>query len=94
MNKPTPTVARTLYVTDLDGTLLDSDQRVSPFSCSVINDLVTRGMIFSYATARSWHSSHRVAAGLEACFPMVGRQPCARLPSALPWQAGVLSTCR
>ena len=31
---------KTLYVTDLDGTLLGSDQKVSSYSCSVINDLV------------------------------------------------------
>ena len=71
MNKHTPTVARTLYVTDLDGTLLDSDQRVSPFSCSVINDLVTRGMIFSYATARSMITARKATVGLNAQMPLI-----------------------
>ena len=35
---------KTLYVTDLDGTLLNRHDRVSPFSVRVINDLVDRGL--------------------------------------------------
>ena len=62
---------KTLYVTDLDGTLLGSDQRVSPFSCSVINDLVTRGMIFSYATARSMITARKATVGLNAQMPLI-----------------------
>ena len=45
--------AKTLYVTDLDGTLLRHDQTVSPFTAETINTLTSRGMLFSYATARS-----------------------------------------
>ena len=62
---------KTLYVTDLDGTLLDSDQRVSPFSCSVINDLVTHGMTFSYATARSMITARKATVGLNAQMPLI-----------------------
>ncbi len=62
---------RTLYVTDLDGTLLHSDQRVSAYSCSVINDLVARGMIFSYATARSMITARKATVGLNAQMPLI-----------------------
>ena len=44
---------KTLYVSDLDGTLLRHDQTVSPFTAETINTLTARGMLFSYATAHS-----------------------------------------
>ena len=42
-----------LYVSDLDGTLLRSNEVTSKYTNQVINSLVKEGMIFSYATARS-----------------------------------------
>ena len=44
---------KTLYVSDLDGTLLRSDETLSEYTCNVINNLTEKGMVFSYATARS-----------------------------------------
>ena len=44
---------KTLYVSDLDGTLLRSDQRTSEYTNRTVNALVADGMCFSYATARS-----------------------------------------
>ena len=35
---------KTLYVSDLDGTLLRRDQTVSPFTAETINTLTARGM--------------------------------------------------
>ena len=43
----------TLYVTDLDGTLLRSDATLSPYTVSTINRLTEQGLAFTYATARS-----------------------------------------
>ena len=37
-----------LYVTDLDGTLLNRQDRISPFSVRVINELVDKGLLFTY----------------------------------------------
>lgn len=62
---------KTLYVTDLDGTLLRSDERTSDFTNQTIHDLVNQGMIFSYATARSYHTSHKVTNGLVAKIPLI-----------------------
>lgn len=62
---------KTLYVSDLDGTLLTPSARTSDFTNRTINGLVARGMVFSYATARSFYSSSKVAAGLNAAFPVI-----------------------
>ena len=44
---------QTLYISDLDGTLLNSDSVVSPHSIEKINALLHRGMHFTVATART-----------------------------------------
>ena len=43
----------TLYVSDLDGTLLNPDSRVSERSAAILNRLVERGVMFTPATART-----------------------------------------
>ena len=50
---------KTLYVSDLDGTLLDPQERVSDFTARVIRELTGRGIHFTYATARSQNSAER-----------------------------------
>ena len=62
---------KTLYVTDLDGTLLQSSERTSEFTNRTINDLAARGMLFSYATARSYVTSVKVTRGLSAHIPLI-----------------------
>lgn len=62
---------RTLYVTDLDGTLLNRQERISTHSVRTINDLVEAGMLFTYATARSLSSASVVAAGLSTKIPVI-----------------------
>lgn len=62
---------KTLYVSDLDGTLLNSRQQTSDFTNRTINRLVSQGMIFSYATARSFKTSSKVTKGLNVVFPLV-----------------------
>lgn len=62
---------KTLYVTDLDGTLLNREDSISPFSIQTINDLVEKGMLFTYATARSLVSASKVAAGLSTRIPVI-----------------------
>ena len=62
---------KTLYVTDLDGTLLNSSDFINPYSIEVINSLVEKGMLFTYATARSLVSASVVAEGLTARIPVI-----------------------
>jgi Cof subfamily protein (haloacid dehalogenase superfamily) len=62
---------RTLYVSDLDGTLLRSDERISEYSCSVINSLIQQGLHFSYATARSLITAEKVTENLNVSFPVI-----------------------
>lgn len=61
----------TLYVSDLDGTLLRNNERTSNFTNSVINDLTERGMIFSYATARSLVTAKKATKGIVAKIPLI-----------------------
>ncbi len=62
---------RTLYVTDLDGTLLNSNDQISQYSMEIINGLVAKGMQFTYATARSLVSASVVAKGLSTTIPVI-----------------------
>lgn len=62
---------KTLYVTDLDGTLLNSNIKLSEFTIKTINKLINDGMLFSYATARSLSSSAIVTAGLKIDIPVI-----------------------
>ena len=64
-------LSSTLYLTDLDGTLLNSGQRVSPRTCEIINRLTERGLLFSCATARSRFSSAKALDGLNIRLPMI-----------------------
>ena len=62
---------QTLYVTDLDGTLLNSNDQISQYSMEIINGLVAKGMQFTYATARSLVSASVVAKGLSTTIPVI-----------------------
>ncbi len=44
---------KTLYVSDMDGTLLDNDSRVSSRSASIISELSRAGALITVATART-----------------------------------------
>lgn len=62
---------KTLYVSDLDGTLLNCKDRINPGSLAVINDMVKKGMLFTYATARSLVSASVVTEGLSTNIPII-----------------------
>ncbi|MBO5033150.1 MAG: HAD family hydrolase [Lachnospiraceae bacterium] len=62
---------KVLYITDLDGTLLRRNERISAWSCSTINRLIEKGMLFSYATARSIYTASVVSEGLVPRLPVI-----------------------
>ena len=62
---------KTLYVSDLDGTLLTSDMNISENSLKIINTLIDEGMLFTYATASSISSASIVAKGLSTKHPII-----------------------
>ncbi len=63
----------TLYITDLDGTLLRSDATLSPYTISTINRLTEQGLAFTYATARSIESARPIAGELNLRLPAITR---------------------
>lgn len=62
---------KTLYLSDLDGTLLRPDEKVSSYSAEIINRFVRSGGCFSYATARSIVTASKVTAGIKSEFPVI-----------------------
>ncbi len=61
----------TLYVSDLDSTLLQSDATLSDFTRDTINALTEKGLLFSYATARSAVTASKVTQGLCSDIPII-----------------------
>ena len=61
----------TLYLSDLDGTLLGPDERLSSTTCDVVTRFVRRGGLFSFATARSLITAQKVTAGLPLDLPAI-----------------------
>lgn len=64
-------IMKTLYVSDLDGTLLRSNGMTSGYTNRIIRSLVERGMLFSYATARSLMTARKVTEGIRAELPVI-----------------------
>ena len=64
-------LASTLFVSDLDFTLLRSDTTLGATTVHVINELIAAGGLFTYATARSFSSASRPTADLRLTLPAV-----------------------
>ena len=62
---------QTLYVSDLDFTLLGSDAQLSDRTVDVINHVLAAGHQFTYATARSYSSAMRVTRELQITLPVL-----------------------
>lgn len=61
----------TLYATDLDGTLLRPDKSISDSTADALNRLVESGVLFTYATARSYSSASPLLTKLHLTCPAV-----------------------
>ncbi|MGI6665345.1 MAG: HAD family hydrolase [Christensenellaceae bacterium] len=62
---------KTLIVTDLDGTLLQNDATLSEKSKEILQMLIEAGLLFTYATARSFHTASAILAGLLMNIPII-----------------------
>ncbi len=62
---------KTLFVTDLDGTLLTREEKVSAYSREHLSRLIDAGMLFTYATARSARSASAALEGLHIRIPVI-----------------------
>ncbi|REJ05511.1 hypothetical protein DY023_09730 [Microbacterium bovistercoris] len=67
----TITSPRTLYVSDLDRTLLRSDGTLGQLSVELLNEVIDRGGLFTIATARSPASARKATAGLRMTLPII-----------------------
>lgn len=64
-------LANTLFVSDLDGTLLGPQARLSEHTRDTLNRLIAHGLAFTFATARSVHSTLPLLPGLKRTLPAV-----------------------
>ncbi|MBQ2810076.1 MAG: HAD family hydrolase [Clostridia bacterium] len=62
---------KTLYVTDLDGTLLTNDKKITHFSRRTLDALIERGALITYATARSYVSARQIIGDFEPKIPVI-----------------------
>lgn len=62
---------RTLFVSDLDGTLMGSDGKLKKETANAVNLMVKEGIKFTIATARSYTSAMWVASVLKLDIPMI-----------------------
>jgi len=62
---------KTLYISDLDGTLLNQNSVISDYTRTAVNRLIAGGLSFSIATARTVHSTTRVLNGLDLRLPSI-----------------------
>ena len=60
-----------LYISDLDGTLLDSGGIVTVRTADTLNRLISEGMYFTFATARSPYSIVNITAPLKISVPCI-----------------------
>lgn len=60
-----------LFISDLDGTLLDNDARLSGYALDNLNRLIESGLNFTIATARSIISVREILTGLKLKLPII-----------------------
>lgn len=60
-----------LYVTDLDGTLLNQSACISPYSEQVLKDLIKQGIHFTIATGRSPFSAFSIMQNIPLNAPVI-----------------------
>lgn len=62
---------KTLYISDLDGTLLDGNAELSEYTINALNELIAQGVHFSVATARTAATSVFMLGRLKINIPVI-----------------------
>ena len=60
-----------LYISDLDGTLLDKNSMLSEYTKNALNELISQGVCFSIATGRTTDAAKKIMSGVELNIPIV-----------------------
>lgn len=61
----------TLYISDLDGTLLTSAGKMKPRAEDMLNDMIENGLNFTYCTARSINSAGELMKNVKITLPVI-----------------------
>lgn len=61
----------TLYISDLDGTLLSSAGTLKPRTADMLNDFISNGTVISYCTARSASSAPKIMSEVSFKVPVI-----------------------
>ena len=64
-------ISKTLFVSDLDGTLLTSEKRLLNRQTATLNNLIDRGLQFTVATARSIQAINALLKDIRLCLPAI-----------------------
>lgn len=80
-------MAKTLYITDMDGTLLGADSKLSENSARIITDLTRRGANITVATARTPATVEIILANAKTSLPAIV------MTGAAMWQRDTKTYC-
>ncbi len=64
-------VHNTLYISDLDGTLLNKSAQLSPYTVSSLNNMISKGLNFSIATARLFSPVKKMLEDVDINIPII-----------------------
>lgn len=64
-------MTKTLFVSDLDGTLLNEKADISDKAADILNDLIENGLNFTFATARTAASALKITEKLNLKLPCI-----------------------
>lgn len=64
-------LGKSLIISDLDGTLLNSDGKLSEYTVETLNRLMSCGVYFTFATARTIYSAKPITEGLNINVPCI-----------------------
>jgi len=62
---------KTLYISDLDGTLLDKQAEVTAYTANALNALIARGVSFSVASARTSETAVQILKNVNLSIPLI-----------------------